>query len=124
MNKWLWMIVLIGLIVLLAGCGTSDAEIERAVWATLTPVAEGQTPTSTLPPAATTPRMALTAKDVQRITPAEAKALLDNGMAVLYDMRSVKAYRVKHAAGAVSFPEADMAARFSELPADKKLIFY
>ena len=85
---------------------------------------EGQAPTNTLPPAAATPGTALTAKDVQRITPAEAKVLLDSGSAVLYDTRSAKAYRSKHAAGAISFPEAEVAKRLSELPADKVLIFY
>lgn len=136
MNKWLWIIVLTGLIVLLAGCGTSAAKAEQAVRATLTSPAEGQMPINTLPTTATptappptvapsaTPVAALTAKDVQRITPADAKALLDNGTAVLYDARSAKAYRSKHAAGAISFPEADIATRYSELPADKTFIFY
>lgn len=86
---------------------------------------EGQTPISTPPPATVTPEAGLTtAKSVQRITPAEAKELLDSGSAVLYDVRSAKAYRSKHAAGAISFPEAEVAARFSELPTDKVLIFY
>ena len=111
MNKWLWMIILIGLVVLLAGCGASDAEAERAVQVTL-------------PPTAAAPVTALTAKDVQRITLADAKALLDNGTAVLVDARSAKAYNYKHAAGAISFPEDEVAARASELPTDKSLIFY
>ena len=124
MNKWLWMIILIGLVVLLAGCGASDAGAERAVRATLTSLPEGQAPSNTLPPTAATPVAALTAKDVQRITLADAKSLLDNGTAVLYDARSVRAYRSKHAIGAISLPEDEVAARASELPADKVLIFY
>jgi len=111
MNKWLWMIILIGLIVLLAGCGVSDAGAERVVRVTL-------------PPTAATPVAALTAKDVQRITLADAKSLLDNGTAVLYDARSVRAYRSKHAAGAISLPEDEVASRASELPTDKSPIFY
>lgn len=124
MNKWLWMIVLTGLIVLLAGCGTSAAKAEQAVRVTLASPAEGQAPSNTLPPTAATPVAALTAKDVQRITLADAKSLLDNGTAVLYDARSVRAYRSKHAAGAISLPEEEVVARFSELPVDKVLIFY
>ena len=86
---------------------------------------EEQTPINTLPPVTTTSEIAITtAQDVQRITPAEAKALLDNGSAVLYDTRSAKSFRSKHAAGAISFPEAEITARFNELPADKVLIFY
>ena len=86
---------------------------------------EGQMPVNTPPSATATPETALTtAQGVQRITPAEAKALLDNGSAVLYDTRSAKSFRSKHAAGAVSFPEAEITARFNELPAEKVLIFY
>ena len=110
-KKWLWMIVLTSLIVLLAGCAASDAEAERVVQATL-------------PPVAAVPVAALTAKDVQRITLANAKALLDDGSAVLLDARSVRAYSSKHAAGAISLPEDEVTARASELPTDKALIFY
>lgn len=124
MNKWLWMIVLTGLIVLLASCGTSAAKAEQAVRVTLASPAEGQAPSNTLPPTAAMPVAALAAKDVQRITLADAKSLLDNGTAVLYDARSVRAYRSKHAAGAISLPEEEVVARFSELPVDKVLIFY
>lgn len=100
-----------GLVVLLAGCGASEVGSERAVRATP-------------PPTAAMPVADLTAKDVQRITPADAKSLLDDGTAVLYDARSAKAYNSKHAAGAISLPEDEVIARFSELPADKVLIFY
>jgi len=104
MSKWLWMIVLTGLAVLLASCGASDAPPTVA--------------------SSATPLLALTANDVQRITPVEARALLDNRLAVLYDARSAGEYRTQHAAGAISFPEADITARHSKLPADKALIFY
>ncbi len=126
MKKWLWMIILTGLIVLLAGCGASDTGTEQIVRVTPAPPAEEQAPSNTLPPtAATTPvAAALTAKDVQRITLADAKSLLDNGTAVLYDARSARAYSSGHAAGAISLPEAEVVARFGELPADKALIFY
>jgi hypothetical protein len=43
---------------------------------------------------------------------------------VLYDTRLAGSYHTQHAAGAVSFPEADVSARFSELPTDQSLIFY
>lgn len=124
MKKWLWMIVLISLIVLLAGCGASDTGAEQVVQVTPAPPAEGQAPSNTLPPTAATPVAALTAKDVQRITLADAKSLLDNGTAVLLDARSARAYSSEHAAGAISLPEAEVIARFGELPADKVLIFY
>ena len=63
-------------------------------------------------------------QDVQRISPQEAKALLDSGEAVLYDTRSVDAYQTQRAQGAVSFPEATTA-HLDELPDDgTALIFY
>ncbi len=102
------------LVVLLARCGTVATETEPAG-----PGAQ-VSPTSTAPPPATVRRAA----DVQRITPAEARPLLDGGQAILYDVRSADSYRTQHAAGAVSFPEADVAARFGELPDDKALVFY
>ena len=101
MNRWLWTIVLAGLVVLLASCGTSD---------------------TAAPPAS--PTVTLAADDLQLITTGEANALVNDGAALLVDTRSVEEYRILHAAGAISFPEADMAARYGELPTDKALIFY
>jgi hypothetical protein len=103
---------------------------------TLLPTAEEPTSTSTLPPTAVptavpptiapsaTPVVVRTVQDVQRLAPAETKELLDSGMAVLYDVRSAGEYRTQHAAGAISYPEADMAARYGELPTDRSLVFY
>lgn len=64
------------------------------------------------------------ADEVQRITPSEAKSLIDTGDAVLYDARGVEWYEREHAAGAISLPEADVAARLETLPTDVALIFY
>ncbi len=69
-------------------------------------------------------RSTLTAQDVQRITPADAKALLDAGEAILYDVRSANEYATLHASGAISFPDSQAAARLGELQADKSLVFY
>ncbi|MEE8389839.1 MAG: rhodanese-like domain-containing protein [Anaerolineae bacterium] len=113
------MIVSTGLVILLASCGTigaTDGQVEQEIVKTAT-----LPPTVAPPP---TPVVALTADDVQRITPIEAKALLDNGTAALYDARSAGEYRTQHAAGAISFPETDVTARIGELPTDKALIFY
>lgn len=63
-------------------------------------------------------------EQVQRIAPAHAKALADKGEAILYDTRTIEKYRAKHAAGAISFPEADREALVDLLPPDKVLIFY
>ena len=138
MNKWLQMIALAGLVILLVGCGTVDTETvqtEQVVQVSPTFTAKGPAPTDTLPPAtltappptvapSATPLVVRSAADVQPITPAEAKTLLDEGQAVLYDTRLAGSYNTQHAAGAVLFPEADVSARFSELPTDQELIFY
>ena len=153
MNRGWWMMVLTLAVVLQASCGRADlgaGEANQAIQVTPTPPSEEPAPTGTPPPAATstiapptvtptvietttpspsavpsaTPVVVLTADDLQRITAAEAKALLDEGAAVLYDVRSVDSYRARHAAGAVSFPEADAALRHDDLPTDKALVFY
>jgi len=49
---------------------------------------------------------------------------VDDGTALLYDTRSAEEYQTLHAAGAISFPEADVGARYGELPTDEALIFY
>jgi photosystem II stability/assembly factor-like uncharacterized protein len=101
MDKRLWIVLSIALAVFLVGCATIGI------------IAPSPTPT-----------VALTAGDLQRITAAEAHALVSDGTALLYDARSLRAYQNLHAGGAISFPEADVAARYGELPADEALIFY
>ena len=54
----------------------------------------------------------------------ELAPLVAGGKAVLYDVRSEAEYRTQHAAGASSFPDTDMTARYSELQISKTLIFY
>ncbi len=99
MNKWLATIILAGLTLMLVACGGA------------TPAAEPQI-------------VVESADDIQRITAADAKALLDSGEALIYDARSAAAYLQAHAAGAISFPAGEAAVRSSELPADKSLVFY
>ncbi|MEJ2735965.1 MAG: hypothetical protein P8189_20765 [Anaerolineae bacterium] len=115
---------------------TSSTVKEPAPTDTLQPAVEEPTSTSTpwptVPPtiapptvaSSATPVVVHSAEDILRITPAEAKELLDSGRAVLYDVRSEGVYRARHAAGALSFPASDMVARYGELPTDKSLVFY
>ena len=121
----------------LASIVTSSPTVEEpSPTETLQPAVEEPTSTSTplptVPPTiapptvapSVTPVVVPTVEDVPRITPAEAKELLDSGMAVLYDTRSEGQYRALHAAGALWFPASEMATRYGELPTDKSLIFY
>jgi hypothetical protein len=62
--------------------------------------------------------------EVRRVTPAEAQSLVERGEAVLVDVRGKEAYDAGHIKGALLFPRGEAAARASELPKDKLLIFY
>jgi len=61
---------------------------------------------------------------VARVSPTVAKARVDRGDAVLYDVRARTAYDASHAAGALALPEDELDSLFSSLPADKDLILY
>jgi hypothetical protein len=86
-------------------------------------------PTPTTAPKAAPPVVAappaLTAVDqVRRLTPAEAKAMLDQGQALLYDTRPAESFQTRHARGAQSLPLAQVETLVSTLPKDKALILY
>lgn len=61
---------------------------------------------------------------VARIGIAEAEAAVKKGDAILLDVRDAAAYKAGHIKGAISLPEAEIPARFSTLPRDKKIITY
>jgi hypothetical protein len=61
---------------------------------------------------------------VPRISLQDALAKLDQGQAVLIDVRSRGSYDTTHAAGALSFPEEEIDARLDELPRDRDLVLY
>lgn len=61
---------------------------------------------------------------VARITPEEAHAMVQNGEALLVDVRDQAAFEAGHAAGALSLPESEVAGRMSELPPDQMIITY
>jgi rhodanese-related sulfurtransferase len=61
---------------------------------------------------------------VRRVTAQELKGKLDAGQAVAFDARRQVDYARRHISGAVSMPQDEVAARLSELPADKLAVFY
>jgi predicted metal-binding membrane protein len=63
-------------------------------------------------------------EDIQRIAPLDAKAMLDRGEALLYDVRARSSYETEHAAGALALPEAELDALAPSLPKDKGLVLY
>src|SRR5215212_4610202 len=68
----------------------------------------------------------LVSEDPPRITLAAFKALYDNPATrpLILDVRDPVTYADGHISGAVSFPEADVDSRVSELPKDKLIVAY
>jgi hypothetical protein len=62
--------------------------------------------------------------DVPRISLQETQTRLDQGQAILIDVRSRDSFEKSHAQGAISIPEEEMGARLDELPRDKEIILY
>ena len=61
---------------------------------------------------------------VRRVTPAEVKGMLDRGEAVVVDVRPKAEFDRERIKGALSIPLNESAARASELPKDKLVVFY
>jgi predicted small secreted protein len=61
---------------------------------------------------------------VPRVTTAELKEALDNGTAIVIDVRTEEQYKAGHIKGALHIPEAQIADRAGELPRDKKIVTY
>ncbi|HEX8000369.1 MAG TPA: rhodanese-like domain-containing protein [Pyrinomonadaceae bacterium] len=61
---------------------------------------------------------------VQRIGPAEARAALEKGKAIIVDVRGLESYNIGHIKGALSIPVNAISARMSELPRNKLIITY
>jgi len=70
------------------------------------------------------PTQSIPNPEVPRITLKETQSLLEKGQALLIDVRDRGSYDQLHAVGALSFPEAEIESRLSELPRDKQLILY
>ena len=62
--------------------------------------------------------------DAPRITLADAKKDFDAGNAIFIDTRAEAAYKNEHIKGAINMTTSDVAARYKELPTDKKIIAY
>jgi thioredoxin reductase len=62
--------------------------------------------------------------NVPRISLQETQGELDQGQAILVDVRSKTSYDKLHAAGAISIPEEEIEASLNELPRDKTIILY
>jgi hypothetical protein len=62
--------------------------------------------------------------EVQRITPAEAKAAFDTGTAVFVDVRDSNSYAASHITGALDIPIGELPNRMGELNPSTWIIPY
>jgi 3-mercaptopyruvate sulfurtransferase SseA len=61
---------------------------------------------------------------VRRISVAELRRMMTKGETVVVDVRAPETYKQGHIKGAISIPHEEVAARASELPKDKLIVFY
>ncbi len=79
------------------------------------------TPTPTLAPTFTPPpaRPPASESEIPRVSVKDAKAALDDGAAVIVDVRSPASFQMSHIAGAISIPLADIESHPTGLKLDK-----
>ena len=81
-------------------------------------------PAPSQPAAVTAPQQDIPYPDVPRISPADAKAQLDSGQAVIVDVRGAQYYQAAHIDGAVSIPLDQIEAGQHDLPKNAEIITY
>jgi 3-mercaptopyruvate sulfurtransferase SseA len=62
--------------------------------------------------------------NVRRVTIAELRDMMDQGKAIVVDVRGDEPYKQEHIKGAISVPESQLNARLGEFPKDKLIVFY
>ncbi len=102
-----------GLIILLAaamlaGCSANSRPANIAVTGNSNPASSPNTPPDS----------------IKRMTVSELRDALEQGKALVVDVRSEAQYKEEHIKGAVNIPENQIASRAKELPKDKLLVFY
>ena len=117
-NHWPALILCAALASLAAACKAGDgAGASRA--------GAGATSTTTSTTAGATPHPTSTPNDgVRRVTPDEARAMVERGEALIVDVRAKGEYDRGHIKGAVCGPRTEIDKRLAQLPKDKLIIFY
>jgi len=65
------------------------------------------------------PQIPQTEDEVPRVTVEEAKSAIEDGKAIIVDVRSAESYAAGHAAGAISIPLANFENNIEDLSLDK-----
>ena len=61
---------------------------------------------------------------VRRVTPQEAREMVEKGKAIIVDVRGEDSYKAGHVKGARLIPINEVESRIKELPRDKMIITY
>ena len=79
-----------------------------------------------LPLTPTSASLPISERDVPRVTVEEAKAALENGTAIIVDVRSAEAFAVSHVAGAINIQLGEFESNPTglSLPKDQWIITY
>ena len=79
-----------------------------------------------LPLTPTSVSLPISERDVPRVTVEEAKAALENGTAIIVDVRSAEAFAVSHVAGAINIQLGEFESNPTglSLPKDQWIITY
>ncbi len=62
--------------------------------------------------------------NVRRVTVTELRDMLEQGKAIVIDVRGDAAYEAEHIKGSLDIPETQLLARSGEFPKDKLIVFY
>jgi 3-mercaptopyruvate sulfurtransferase SseA len=62
--------------------------------------------------------------NVRRVTITELRDMLDQGKAIVIDVRGDVSYNQEHIKGALDIPEAQLNSRLGEFPKDKLIVLY
>jgi hypothetical protein len=77
-----------------------------------------------VPTAQALPTQSIPYPEVLRISVEETRTKLQQGQALLVDVRNHAAYDEEHALGAVSIPESEVGSRLGELSSGKDLVLH
>ena len=121
MSRFKILILTTSLILGLAACSPSLASPTPTLVSTQPSIIATET---SLPPSAATVELPASEADVPRVTPAEAKAALDSGKAIIVDVRLKAAYEASHIKGALYIGDIEDSQSNLTVPKTQWIITY
>lgn len=113
-SAWVMAVVVLAIAGTIAGCSRDRLTANTAGNSNRTVTTNDRTTNAAPPPQ----------DNVRRVTIAELRDMLDQGKAVVVDVRGDNAYNVEHIKGALDIPENQLSSRAGELPKDKLIVTY